>query len=274
MILQWYTCNIASTLPPLVGSQTASTFAFDTSAVIWYAYVPSAITPVNSRWQRPTSAESPPISSIPTIQTMHTMSGMSSTFSSSTRVTLWFTSWTTTTTATYILSLALIFSLGILSRFLGAVKTQLDRRWSEQHLMAPSKDDEKPTGNSIRGHTRQWSRALHAKPVRLEEPEARETEPLSPVPPPSHVDEEDTKRQVETPRSLWWSNTTWNFKRDAVSAVLEAFRALIGYILMLAVMTYNTGVFLAVIVSVLLGELVFGRYTRGATSLAEDGCHS
>lgn len=43
---------------------------------------------------------------------------------------------------------------------------------------------------------------------------------------------------------------------------------------MLAVMTYNIGFLFAVTGSVLLGEMLFGRYTRGSTHLAEDGCHS
>jgi len=43
---------------------------------------------------------------------------------------------------------------------------------------------------------------------------------------------------------------------------------------MLAVMTYNIGFLFAITGSVLLGELVFGRYTRGSAGTAEDGCHS
>ena len=43
---------------------------------------------------------------------------------------------------------------------------------------------------------------------------------------------------------------------------------------MLAVMTFNIGFLFAVTGSVLLGDLVFGRYMRGSVALAEDGCHS
>jgi len=39
-------------------------------------------------------------------------------------------------------------------------------------------------------------------------------------------------------------------------------------------MTYNIGFLFAVTGSVLLGEMLFGRYTRGFADLAEDGCHS
>jgi len=43
---------------------------------------------------------------------------------------------------------------------------------------------------------------------------------------------------------------------------------------MLAVMTYNVGFLIAVMGSVLLGELLFGRYTDEYSRLAEAACHS
>ena len=41
---------------------------------------------------------------------------------------------------------------------------------------------------------------------------------------------------------------------------------------MLAVMTFNVGFLLSVIVGVLVGELCFGRFTNG-TGWEEGGCH-
>lgn len=124
-----------------------------------------------------------------------------------------------------------LFSLGILNRFLGALKSQLERQWSEQHKTAHSRDNEKPTKQNIRGHTRQRSRALRPQPVRLEEPEGQETEPLSPAPQLYHAEEGGIKQQLERPSRLWVSSAPWSLKRDALSAVLEFVRALIGYIL-------------------------------------------
>jgi len=43
---------------------------------------------------------------------------------------------------------------------------------------------------------------------------------------------------------------------------------------MLAVMTFDVGILFAVTGSVLLGDLVFGRYVRASMSLEGDGCHS
>ncbi|KAF2023909.1 hypothetical protein EK21DRAFT_79880 [Setomelanomma holmii] len=205
------------------------------------------------------------------------MSGMSSTFSASTRVTLWFTGWTTTSAATYFLTILFLFCLGMLNRFLGALKSQLERKWKVQSTSngpVVSNNVEKPGSEGIRGHARQWSRALWPQPVRLEEPEGRETQPLSPAVQPFPANEKDVKLHSSNLRRFWVANAPWSIKRDGISAALEFMRALIGYILMLAVMTYNIGFLFAVTGSVLLGEMVFGRYTRGSTSLAEDGCHS
>lgn len=38
-------------------------------------------------------------------------------------------------------------------------------------------------------------------------------------------------------------------------------------------MTFNVGVFVAVIGGILVGELAFGRYTQGGSTKQEDGCH-
>lgn len=115
---------------------------------------------------------------------------------------------------------------------------------------------------------------------------------MSPAAQPQDTEEGTEKPLVVKPRKFWIATAPWSIKKDGISAALEFVRALIGYILydcsfevehmcfgltmdrMLAVMTYNIGFLFAVTGSVLLGELVFGRYTRGSASLAEDGCHS
>ncbi|KAH7399145.1 Ctr copper transporter [Phaeosphaeria sp. MPI-PUGE-AT-0046c] len=212
------------------------------------------------------------------MHSMNAMAGMSSTFSSSTRVTLWFTTWTTTTPATYFLTIVFLFLLGILNRFLGALKSQLEKKWQAQRSAnsdAPHIGSvEKSYDGGARGHTRQWSRALRQQRVRLEEVDGQENEPLSPAMQPQHAEEgASTGSPPKTP-TFWVANAPWSIKKDGTSASLEFVRALIGYVLMLAVMTYNIGFLFAVTGSVLLGEMMFGRYTRGSASIAEDGCHS
>ncbi|KAI4632193.1 uncharacterized protein J4E87_001665 [Alternaria ethzedia] len=208
------------------------------------------------------------------------MSGMASTFSSSTRVTLWFTEWTTTTTATYVLTIFFLFSLGIFNRFLSAFKSQLERKWRMQQQAESTSqfmpNTEKLVNHSVRGHARQWSRALRQQPLELDDKDRQEIEPLSPVVPQPTAAEETgiTRGSTASRKTFWVAQAPWSAKKDGISAALEFSRALIGYVLMLAVMTYNIGFLFAVTGSVLLGELVFGRYTRGSAGLAEDGCHS
>lgn len=204
---------------------------------------------------------------------MDSMSGMSSTFSSSTRVTLWVSEWTTTSTATYVLTIFFLFALGMLNRFLGALKSQLEMKWKTQLELAKAiETQEKITPKTVPDHARQWSLALRRQqpPVRLEDQDGQETQPLTPT---TQSSAEMAKSSAVT-RQFWVASAPWSAKKDGIRACLEFTRALIGYVLMLAVMTYNIGFLFAVTGAVLLGEVVFGRYTRGSASIAEDGCHS
>jgi hypothetical protein len=159
------------------------------------------------------------------------MSGMAPTFTTSTRVTLWFTDWTTTTTATYVLTILFLFLLGILNRFLGALKSQLERKWKRQREAQGTPDTEKLIGRIIQGHARQWSRALRPQFQKQEELDWEEIEPLSPAPNVQHAGEKGVENDLSASLRFWVANAPWNVKRDGISAALEFTRALIGYIL-------------------------------------------
>jgi hypothetical protein len=165
------------------------------------------------------------------------MSGMASTFSSSTHVTLWFTEWTTTTTTTYVLTIFFLFFLGIFNRFLSAFKSQLDRKWKMQRetesITQSIPNTEKLVSHSVRGHARQWSRALWQQPFELDDKDREEIEPLSPVVPQPLAAEETGIAQDSAAlrKSFWVAQAPWSVKRDGISATLEFVRALIGYVL-------------------------------------------
>jgi hypothetical protein len=163
------------------------------------------------------------------------MSGMASTFSTSTRVTLWFTEWTTTTPTTYVLTIFFLFLLGIFNRFLGALKSQLERKWKMQHASQHTSKQtihvDKSVNRRNQGHARQWSRAFRPQPLRLDGPDQEETEPLSPALDLQHAEEKGVQRDLGASRTFWAANAPWSVKRDGISATLEFIRALIGYIL-------------------------------------------
>ncbi|KAF2841705.1 hypothetical protein M501DRAFT_1000984 [Patellaria atrata CBS 101060] len=207
----------------------------------------------------------------------HSMSGMASTFSTDTRVTLWFDQWTTATPWTYLLTMIFLLFLGMFHRFLGAVKSQLERRWKErgyhEERDAKAVRGERSATGTIRGHVLRWSRALQPQVVRLVDPDLeQETQRLSPSSSQTFAEQESEKQPSSMTKKFWVASAPWSIKKDGIGAAIEFMRALIGYILMLAVMTYNVGFLFAVTGSVLLGELVFRRYTQGAPGAQEGGC--
>ncbi|KAL7267740.1 hypothetical protein RUND412_009659 [Rhizina undulata] len=60
-----------------------------------------------------------------------------------------------------------------------------------------------------------------------------------------------------------WGERPWRLSTDVPRAGLGTVIAGVGYLLMLAVMTYNVGYFLAVLGGLFLGEIVWGRWTTG-----------
>lgn len=162
---------------------------------------------------------------------MHAMTGMSATFSSSTHVTLWFSDWTTTSPTTYFLAVFFLFALGMLNRFLGALKSQLDTKWkAHPDIVEQRASREKSVTETVRGHARGWSRALRQQsaPVRLVDQEGHEMEPLSPT---TQSEAESAKPPPTSNKRFWIASAPWSAKRDGIGAVLEFTRALLGYTL-------------------------------------------
>ncbi|KAI8934763.1 hypothetical protein NX059_008451 [Plenodomus lindquistii] len=59
----------------------------------------------------------------------------------------------------------------------------------------------------------------------------------------------------------------WRFGVDLPRALLTTIAVAVGYLLMLAVMTFNVGYFLSVVAGAFVGELAFGRFNHGAMSM-------
>ncbi|KAL3448152.1 Ctr copper transporter [Aspergillus insuetus] len=229
---------------------------------------------------------------------------MSSTFTTSTTMTIFFSSWTTTSPFTYTATLIFLFLLAFLNRFLTALRFQLesaDARSSEQSTSIPILA---PPKSRRRGHGVRIPKArLSPLPVYMrvdndrdrdrdceEAIDSQEEVRLAlHVPPLDESEQEKFRAGSPTPtlRILIWSrvrsvfsalipswkaSAPWSLRQDGSRAMLEGVRAFIGYILMLAVMTFNVGVFVAVLGGIVFGELVVGRFMRH--SAWEDGaCH-
>jgi len=137
---------------------------------------------------------------------------------------------------TYVLAIFLLFFLGVLNRFLGALKSQLEKRWNTQHrtetaftLRVRAK---KTVDSSIISHTRKWSHVLRAEHRKREELDKEEVEPLTPTSADLLEDEESgIKANSKTSHGLWLAHAPWRIDRDGISAGLEFVRALIGYVL-------------------------------------------
>ncbi|KAJ5171320.1 uncharacterized protein N7500_004103 [Penicillium coprophilum] len=192
---------------------------------------------------------------------------MPAVFSTSTQITVLFTGWTTSTTTQYVFTLAFLFLLAIFNRFLGALKFQLERSWLR---------DTSIPSTMLLAPVSRWQNIRKAKLSPLpdytrvhgdENPE--ETFPVS-----NNYNETRnismSNLQRDVPRSWasskcllpsWKASGTWSLRKDGTRALLECVRALIGYFLMLSVMTFNVGVFVAVLFGVLVGELLLGRFS-------------
>ncbi|KAF7173922.1 hypothetical protein CNMCM6106_008017 [Aspergillus hiratsukae] len=207
---------------------------------------------------------------------------MSTVFNTSTEITLFFRGWTTTTTTSYAFTLIFLFVLAVLNRFLGVLQFQLDVKQTEPAEEGVPKLLQ-PTAR----------RRRHAIPEDRESPlprymEVAETDPDHEVPFPSDpflgLDHERTSDGLASSSTQelygpltdrrWWSvSRSWSWRRDGTSSLLEGLRALVAYTLMLAVMTFNVGVFCVVIGGIAVGELFLGRYAQLSSGWQDGACH-
>ncbi|KIM98427.1 hypothetical protein OIDMADRAFT_20079 [Oidiodendron maius Zn] len=202
---------------------------------------------------------------------------MSTAFSTGTRVTLFFTEWTTTTIAAYVATIICLFFLTLLNRFLGALKFQTERAWLDQTqkrntLLLP------PGGRNTRPFFKAKSSPIPPYMIRENDSEC---DPLTVQMNGESANVWSPKEQGPVSRRMtlrwmlgdWQPSGRWNIKKDGLRAILEFTRAFIGYILMLAVMTLNLGIFFTVLGGILVGELIFGRYMQGSGGWQEGACH-
>lgn len=181
------------------------------------------------------------VSPITSSDTMAGMS-MSTIFSTQTRITLFFTGWTTASTAAYVATIFFLFLLAFFNRFLGALKFQVERARWEKNV-----DRNTLSLPPSRSHTRVFVKAkLSPRPTYLARDGESEWDPLAP-----HIHREATdgpncgssedylKEQDRVSKSSplllifgsWKPSGPWQIKMDGLRAMMEFTRAFIGYIL-------------------------------------------
>ncbi|KAJ5373092.1 Retrieval of early ER protein Rer1 [Penicillium concentricum] len=203
---------------------------------------------------------------------------MPAVFSTSTQITILFTGWTTSTTTQYVFTLVFLFLLAIFNRFLGALKFQLEKSWSQHPstpqtlLLAPvnrrhniRKAKLSPLPDYIRVHENDPEE--ESLPISNNDTETRSTS--------GNLKRDDPRNRTSLKCLLpsWKASGTWSLRKDGTRGLLECVRALIGYFLMLSVMTFNVGVFVTVLFGVLVGELLLGRFSQGTSGWQEGTCH-
>lgn len=160
----------------------------------------------------------------------HSMN-MPSVFSTDTKITIFFTGWTTTSITQYIFTLAFLFFLAIFNRFLGALRFQLERRWSHReshdptlHLEVPrkrcypkAKRSPLPIYTHLSGHSEESLPRPHGHDG------GRSDE--------SGENEHSSRLSYKNLLPAWESSGAWSLRKDGTRGFLEFGRAVIGYCL-------------------------------------------
>lgn len=167
---------------------------------------------------------------------------MSMVFNTSTKVTLFFSSWSTTTVTSYVFTLIFLFALAVFNRFLGALKFQLDMRRTEPaSSLSPVPKLDLPTARRRRNPPPKD----RVSPLpRYLDVNGDNTEHDGPLPSAPFLgsDSERTwdglySSQTEESQDLtarfgsWSSRGHWSWRQDGTSSLLEGVRALVGYAL-------------------------------------------
>ncbi|KAI9823474.1 MAG: hypothetical protein M1832_002485 [Thelocarpon impressellum] len=179
-------------------------------------------------------------SSAPSSSSAESSSGMSSTFFAATNSALYGTAWTPRSTGAYAGTCIFLILLAALFRALFAGKQMAERRWLDSALdrryvvVAPGAAARPSEAKRARDDA-DASTALLVSARGVEE-EVRVV-----------------KRRTRGP-------VPWRLSVDLPRALLVTVIAGVGYLLMLAVMTFNIGYFLSVLAGTFLGELAVGRY--------------
>lgn len=168
------------------------------------------------------------------------MDSMAMFFTTSTNTALWSKSWTPNSTGAYAGTCIFLIIFAIVSRLIGAGRQYMEQRWRDaaikrRYIVIADKDGgEGQLSSQLKGET--------------------ETGVLT----TRGIDE--TVKIIQA-KSRSKERAPFRLSEDLPRSFVYMVQAGVGYLLMLAVMTFNVGYFMSVLAGLFLGELAVGRYT-------------
>ncbi|PYH83389.1 hypothetical protein BO82DRAFT_279955 [Aspergillus uvarum CBS 121591] len=168
-------------------------------------------------------------------------------FQGGTQITLFSSALSTQSVGAYLAALIALFLLAWFNRFLAALRYQIDATQIPGSGSSRLPLQSFPTAE-------EWDDGAHLAP----------SAGLIPGHEKSHGSNNRLLRRLACPFPTWAASRPWRWRIDGLNTLLEGIRALTGYLLMLAVMTFNLGVLAAIVVGVMVGELTLGRFSNSA----------
>ncbi|EHK44373.1 uncharacterized protein TrAtP1_008911 [Trichoderma atroviride] len=163
--------------------------------------------------------------------------GMAMTFQTDIRTALFSTAWTPQNAGTYAGTCIFLIALTVILRLIVAYKTYQERVWADRNAQRRF-----IVVNGKEPMSERLSRDPDAKQMTM------------------MLSENGVEEKVLVVEKKHHAVSPWRFSVDPPRAALDTVIVGIGYLLMLAVMTFNVGYFMSVLGGTFLGSLLLGRY--------------
>ncbi|KAI7301210.1 hypothetical protein KC315_g16776 [Hortaea werneckii] len=187
--------------------------------------------------------------------------GMAMAFTNSHTTMLFSHAWQPKTSGAYAGTCIFLIVLAIISRLMLAYRHFIEQKWRDQathrryvFVAEQSVEDKERGGAQVSGGDSSSSSSLPASLRKAGESSQSEEAILT-----SNGLDERVKVVKSAGRCL--ERPPWRFSTDLPRACIFTAQAGVGYLLMLAVMTFNVGYFLSVLAGLFVGELAVGRFT-------------
>ncbi|GAB1740802.1 hypothetical protein NU219Hw_g5885t1 [Hortaea werneckii] len=186
--------------------------------------------------------------------------GMAMAFTNSHTTMLFSHAWQPKTSGAYAGTCIFLIVLAIISRLMLAYRHFIEQKWRDQathrryvFVAEQSIEDKERGGAAVSGGDSSSSSSLPASLRKAGESQSEEA-----ILTTNGLDE---RVKVVKGAGRCLERPPWRFTTDLPRACIFTVQAGVGYLLMLAVMTFNVGYFLSVLAGLFVGELAVGRFT-------------